>query len=154
MLLRELPSSRLADWVREPRLPPNAAPGWGLWAPAATLMHGPMFRLIDLKAAWEQRSVNNTAPFAVAFIVIDEQIPENNGTWRLTIDGTRVAVDRQPQGDLTIGLDISTLSRLFIGALSPQQAVNAGLLECDRPELLATLGQALAVPEPWTFDRF
>lgn len=154
VLLRALPSQHLGDWIREPRLPHAAAPNWGLWAPAATLMMGPMFRMLDLRGAWEQRSVVETPPFAVALNLADEQIDENKGRWRLDFDGGRVTIDQQSHADLEIGLNVSTLSRLFIGSLTPRAGLDAGLLECSRPELLDQLGDALALPEPWTFDRF
>ncbi|CAN5603712.1 hypothetical protein BH23GEM10_BH23GEM10_12970 [soil metagenome] len=57
LLLRALPSHRLGDWLSEPRLPRGSAPGWSLWEPAATLLAGPMFRLIDVQAAWAVRTV-------------------------------------------------------------------------------------------------
>jgi predicted acetyltransferase len=154
VLLRALPSHQLVDWIREPRLPHAAAPGWGLWAPAATLMMGPMFRLLDLRRAWEQRQVIATPPFVIAFNVVDEQLEENCGRWRLAFDDTRVTIDQQASADVEIGLNTSTLSRLYIGSLTPRAGLEAGLLDCSRPELLDRLGVALALPEAWTFDRF
>ncbi|CAN5603481.1 hypothetical protein BH23GEM10_BH23GEM10_12960 [soil metagenome] len=50
--------------------------------------------------------------------------------------------------------DVSTLSRIYIGAVTATAAVDAGLAACDRPELLAPIDDALALQEPWTFDRF
>ena len=155
IVVHALPSHRLEDWITEPRLPPgHTARRVGLWAAGATLMMGPMFRLLDLRNAWEQRRVQAAAPFSVAVTVTDEQIAENAGTWRLGFDLNRVSVETRSDADFALRTNISTLSRLYIGAISPAQALEAGLLECDRPELLSTLGAALAVPEPWTFDHF
>ncbi len=154
ILMRSLPSQLLGDWILEPRLPFGTAPMWGLWEPAATLLFGPMFRLLNMTAAWEKRRVVNGSPIAVALEVSDGQIEENSGSWRLVLDGGRAAIDRKTEAIATLRLDISTLSRLFIGSLSAAEGVEARLLECDRPEILSALDAALDVPAPWTFDRF
>jgi predicted acetyltransferase len=154
ILIRALPSQRLGDWLREPRLPHGAAPNWGLWAPGATLLMGPMFRLLDVRAAWERRSVAAESSLVVAFQLADAQIPENGGRWRCTLRDGAVAIDRHGGAELTIHLDVATLSRIHIGALPATAALEAGLLECDRPDRLAALDSALALPQPWTFDRF
>jgi predicted acetyltransferase len=153
ILIRELPSQRLGDWIREPRLPPDSAPPWRLYAAGATLLFGPMFRIVNLESAWQQRRVADAKAVAIGFDVVDEQIEENRGKWRLTFEHGRVAID-QKAAQANIRLNVSTLSRLYIGSLSPRAALAAGLLECDRPEVLDPLGQLLALPEPWTFDRF
>jgi predicted acetyltransferase len=155
ILVRALPSQRFGDWVSDPRLPFGAAPQWGLWDPAATLLMGTMFRLLDVRAAWERRRVTETPTLSVAVDVTDPQLPENSGHWRLALGAGRVAVEQvKGKADLTLSLDISTLSRLFISSLAPTAALQAELLECDRPERLPALDAALALPEPWTFDRF
>ena len=154
ILLRALPSDRLSDWLREPRLPHDSAPPWRLWAPSATLMSGPMFRLLDVRAAFEGRRVEPSPPIAVAIEVMDAMFEENCGSWRIVLDAGRAFVERTGALDLSLRMDISTLSRIFIGALPPTAALRAGLLECDHVELLSLLDAALALPEPWTFDRF
>jgi predicted acetyltransferase len=195
LLLRSLPSHQLGDWLREPRLPPGEAPLWGLWQPAATLLMGPMFRIVDMAGAWDRRRVADGPPLAFSVEVEDVQLPENGGHWSIELAGGRsravrtggaaaaeasgrsravhaggaaaagaragTAAAGAPPGSLSAGatratlrLDISTLSRIFIGSLAPSAGLAAGLLECDRPELLPALDAALALPEPWTFDRF
>jgi predicted acetyltransferase len=154
IVIRALPSQNFGDWLREPRLPLGAAPIWGLWMPAATLMLGPMFRIVHLQAAWEQRRVAHQPALAVALGVSDPNIPENAGQWRFAFADGKVRVDRGGPSDLTVRLDISTLSRLLIGSLSAAAALDAGLLECDRPDELARLDTLLEVPEPWMYDRF
>ncbi|HEX2168435.1 MAG TPA: GNAT family N-acetyltransferase [Longimicrobiales bacterium] len=154
IMLRALPSERLGDWLREPRLPHGAAPLWRLWAPSATLMSGPMFRLLDVRAAFEGRRIEPAPTIAVAIEVVDPLFEENRGSWRVALDGGRSIVERTGALDLSLRMDISTLSRIFVGALSPSAALRAGLLECDHTGLLSVLDTALAMPEPWTFDRF
>jgi predicted acetyltransferase len=154
LLLRGLPAHRIGDWLREPRLPAGSAPAWGLWAGAATLLMGPMFRLLDARAAWEQRGVAADADLTVALEVSDEQIPRNASSWRLALRHGSVAVEDPGRADVTIRTGIATLSRLYAAALTPTAAFEAGLLECDGAGRLPALDAALALPEPWTFDRF
>ena len=154
ILVRTLPHHRLSTYLREVRLPHGSAPLWGLWAPAATLMFGPMFRLIDVRAALERRHVVPHEPMRIDIEVNDSQLPHNTGTMRIATADGRVHIDHTGAADMTIRLDIATLSRIYIGTLPPAAGYEAGLLECDRPELLPRLGAALELPEPWTFDRF
>jgi predicted acetyltransferase len=155
ILMRALPSQLLGDWILEPRLPFGSAPQWGLWEPAATLLFGPMFRLLNLPAAWGQRRIPDAPPISVGLEVTDGQIQENRGQWRLVLANGLAALDRNSSKAMaTLRLDISTLSRLYIGSLSPSEGMQAQLIECDRPEVLSALDAALDLPEPWMFDRF
>jgi predicted acetyltransferase len=138
----------------EPRLPHGSAPSWRLWAPSATLLSGTMFRLLDVRSAFEGRLVNPSPTMAVAVEVTDALFPENCGSWRIAFDSGRAIVERTGALDLALRMDISTLSRIYVGSLSPSAALQAGLIECDHTELLTVLDAALALPEPWTFDRF
>jgi predicted acetyltransferase len=154
ILMRALPAERLGDAIREPRLPAGTAPLWRLWAPAAVLLHGTMFRLLDLKAAWQQRTVAAASDLTVKLEVEDAQLANNAGSWILSLRDGSTTVEASGRPQLTLRLNISTLSRLYISSLRPTAALHAGLLECDRPELLPALDAALALTEPWTFDRF
>jgi predicted acetyltransferase len=158
VVVRALPAHRLEDTLHEPRLPRGSEPGWGLWFPSATLLRGPMFRLLDLPAAWSMRAVSPGIALTMALDVQDAQLADNAGPWRIRLEGGRARAERgEPDAgaELTLELDIETLSRLFIGALSPSAAVRAGLAAVGRgAERLTELDLALALPEPWTFDRF
>jgi predicted acetyltransferase len=155
LLIRALPSQRFGDWLSEPRLPHGSAPEWRLWAAGATLMVGPMFRLVDLETAWSLRRIAVAPSLALAVEIADAQLDENDGSVRLTLEDGRAEVHRTARsGDPSLRLNVSTLSRLFIGALSGSAAFEAGLLETDTPGMLASLDAALALPEPWMFDRF
>ena len=155
LLIRLLPGHTPDAWVAEPRLPWGSAPGWGLWFPSATLLAGPMFRVLDVRRAWEQRTVKAESPLSVRLELADPTIPENSGSWRLRLEDGRVGVERGAgASDVGLRLDVATLSRLFVGALSPSAAHDAGLVEVDRPDALTRLDRALHLPEPWTFDRF
>ena len=121
------------DWLREPRLSGTPLLQWGLWFPSAVLMRGPMFRLLDLPAAWRSRSVLPDAALTVGFEVEDSQLPANSGFWTLRLEGGGVAVEKgSALTDLTLRLDIQTLSRLFMGSLPATAAVENGLADADR----------------------
>lgn len=153
---RAHPQERLAEQIAEPRLPPGAAPGWRLWFPSATLMRGPMFRLLDVGRAFEKRRVHPGPPLTVECVVTDEQFPENERSWRWAFaEGRAVAqnVGGAPP-DIRLGMKVSTLSRIFVGDLSVAAAVDIGAATADSPEHLPALDALLRVPAPWTFDRF
>jgi predicted acetyltransferase len=112
-----------------------------------------MFRILDVQRAWHARSVAPDSRLDLTFEVQDAQLDGNSGRWRVIFADGRAHCERG-SGAATMSLDIGTLSRLYIGALPASAAVAAGLAVCDRPGLLAALDAALALPEPWTFDRF
>lgn len=157
VVYRAHPEENFGDRLGEPRLPLLSAPSWGLWFPSATLLRGPMFRILHVKDALEMRPLVRTQELTVALEVEDAQIAENRGPWRVHIEGGRMEVEPYAGGthvDATIRLPIDTLSRIFIGAALPWQAIAGGLAELDRPATVQTLDRAFAVPKPWTFDRF
>jgi predicted acetyltransferase len=113
-----------------------------------------MFRLLHVERAWTQRRIERGGTtFSAIIDVADAQLPDNSGTWRLRFEDGRVLVEKAAR-EPDVRTDISTLSRIFIGALPASAAHTAGLLECSRTELLPRLDAVLALPEPWTFDRF
>jgi predicted acetyltransferase len=154
VLMRALPEQRLGDWIREPRLPAGSAPLWQLWAPAATLMAGTMFRVLDVQQAWQRRTCIAGHDFDVTFDVQDAQVTANRGTWRVVSEAGSVSVERSGRNDRVLQLGISTLSRIYIGALPATAAVDAGLATCSDRAVLPLLDRALALPQPWTFERF
>ncbi|HET7274217.1 MAG TPA: GNAT family N-acetyltransferase [Longimicrobiaceae bacterium] len=156
ILYRAHPDEGLADVLREPRLPALSAPGWGLWFGSATLLRGPMFRLLNVPDALKARSVSPESEVTVSIEVADEHIPANRGPWHIRIKEGQIAVGGHNAltVDATVSLSVATLSRIFIGAITPSMAVDAGLATIDNHETLATLDVAFRLPGPWTFDRF
>lgn len=137
----------------------SAAPdpiGWGLWRPVATVMAGPMFRLLDVPEALRRRTVVPGPSLSLRLEVPDAEIPANRGPWAVTLDGgtTRVEPCAASGADLDLSLPVAVLSGLYVGALRLADAVEAGLAHADPPTAVAALDRALAVPPPWTFTRF
>jgi predicted acetyltransferase len=156
IVYRAHPEEGFGDRLHEPRLPLLSAPGWGLWFPSATLLRGPMFRLLDVPEALALRPVSAAVEITLGLEVDDEQIPENRGAWRVHMEGGRCEVEPLRGGavDATLTLPVDTLSRIYIGAIAPWQAVAGGLASIDNPGVMQVLDAALHLPKPWTFDRF
>jgi predicted acetyltransferase len=108
---------------------------------------------VDMAAAWSRRRVAAGTSLTIGVDVTDAQLPENGGAWRLVLEGGGITAERGGAADCTLRLDISTLSRLYIGSLTATAALAAGLLEAGG-SALCEVDEALALPEAWTFDRF
>lgn len=156
LVYRAHPDELFDQRIAEPRLPAESAPGWRLWFPAATLMRGPMFRLLDVPGALHRRTLEPAEPVALRVEVRDALLPQNRGPWRVRMaeGGCEVEAHEAGAADGTLAADIGTISRLYIGDLAVGDAVRLGLATLDRPELAARLDAALRLPRPWMFDRF
>jgi predicted acetyltransferase len=157
IVYRAHPEEHFGDQLNEPRLPLLSAPSWGLWFPSATLLRGPMFRILDVQEALQRRNlvvVDQELTFKLD--VVDLQVPENRGPWRVHMDHGRMEVEPYTGGpvDAEILIPIDTLSRIFIGAVQLWQATAGGEATVDRPEVISVIDRAFLVPKPWTFDRF
>lgn len=156
IVYRAHPEEGFGDRLSEPRLPLLSAPSWGLWFPSATLLRGPMFRVLDVPGALAERRLDTGEELTLVLDVEDRQVRENAGPWRVRIEAGRMEVEPYAGGaaDATLTLGVPTLSRIFIGAVAPWQAISGGLATIDRPEVVPALDRAFTVPKPWTFDRF
>jgi predicted acetyltransferase len=157
LVYRAHPDERFDERVAEPRLPPRSAPGWGLWFPSATVLRGPMFRLLDVREALRRRSVRaGRSGITLKLEVEDRQIRKNQGPWRVRTEASGIEVEPYTSGavDASLSLDVGTLSRIYLGDLSVRDAVWSGLATLDRDAVLGPLDRALRLPRPWMFDRF
>jgi predicted acetyltransferase len=156
IVYRAHPEEGFGDRLSEPRLPLLSNPGWGLWFPSATLLRGPMFRLLDVAEAMRQRTLASDVEMRLALSVDDEQVPENRGPWLLHLGDGRVEVEphRGEAADARLEVSIDTLSRIYIGAIAPWQAIAGGWATIDDADAVPLLDRALELPRPWMFDRF
>ncbi|HEU0298735.1 MAG TPA: GNAT family N-acetyltransferase [Longimicrobium sp.] len=156
VVYRAHPEEHFGDRLSEPRLPLLSAPSWRLWFPSATLLRGPMFRILDVKEALQRRTLVDGLELTFRLDVVDMQVPENRGPWRVHVEGGRMEVEPYTGGhvDAEIRLPIDTLSRIFIGAVPLFQVQAGGEASVDRPGVIPALDRAFLVPKPWTFDRF
>lgn len=149
-------NERFGDRIEEPRIPAGSEPGWNLWFPSAVLLRGPMFRLLDVAGAIRSRPTFGSDTLTIGLEIQDEQIPENAGHWRLRLDEGRPTIERGEarDADVSMRVSIAILSRIFIGALTPSEAVNQSAIWIDGLRFLPALNAAFSLPRPWTFDGF
>jgi predicted acetyltransferase len=156
IVYRAHPEEGFGDRIAEPRLPLLSNPGWRLWFPSATLLRGPMFRVLDVAEALRMRTLATDAELTLRLEIDDAQLPENRGPFTVRFEGGTVQVEPYRGGhvDATMAMSMKTFSRIFIGAIAPWQAVLGGLATIEGADVLKTLDRALEVPKPWTFDQF
>jgi predicted acetyltransferase len=153
---RAHPEESFGDRIREPRLPLLQAPSWRLWFPSATLLRGPMVRVLDVEEALRVRNLASEAELTLRLELEDAQLPENNGPWRVRMEGGAMQVEPWNGGhcDAALSMPIETLSRIYIGAIAPWQALAGGLATLQGSDVVKMLDRAFDVPKPWMFDRF
>ena len=157
VVYRAHPEEGFTEYLKElPRFSAEPTPRFHFWFATASVLNGPMFRLLDVEKAWRARSVRSGPPLSLALEVQDEHVPANGGTWRLRLEDGRVVAGRGEidGADLVMTTGVQALSRIFIGALSASAAVDAGLATVSRTDRLAELDDRLRLPKPWMFDRF
>src|SRR5690606_8959520 len=81
VIYRAHPEEAFPEHVGTLRQPGERAARWHFWFPAAVTMYGPMYRILDVEAAWSARRVHPDATLSVVVEVSDAQIPENDGPW-------------------------------------------------------------------------
>lgn len=152
---RAHPDEPFGDRIAEPRLPLGTGAGWNLWFPSATLLRGPMFRLLNVPAALTRRNYARSDDLEVTLEVDDPQLPDNAGHWQLRIARGRATVEQGSGGGAgTLSLHVRALSRIFIGAITVSEALGQGAARLDRSRLARDLDAVFEVPRPWTFERF
>jgi predicted acetyltransferase len=156
VVYRAHPDEGFQEQLTELRHPIQGSSRWHFWFPVATQLQGPMFRLLHLEEAWRSRTIRRGARFVLRLRVEDEDVPGNSGEWTLDLAGESARISRASRGpaDLTLEVGIETLSRIFIGAVTPSAAVVSGAARADRPDRLVELDLLLRIPRPWMFDRF
>jgi predicted acetyltransferase len=86
-----------------------------------------------------------------AFSLIDEQIPENRGHWRLRVQDGKAEVERTRRAE--IGLHIRGLAALYSGFQTPAGLRKMGLLQGEDKHDGALVAM-FAGPAPWMPDYF
>jgi predicted acetyltransferase len=120
----------------------------------STLQSGWQLRLVDLKAAFEQRLWPGAPDSKLTIGVTDEQAPWNQGTWRITFGAGRAAVTPAPADTPALSASVQTWAQLYAGLLRPQEAVRSGRLAGSDAGSLATLARATGGQELFFFEFF
>jgi predicted acetyltransferase len=103
---------------------------------------GVMYKLFDIKAAFEQcshRNYNNSN-LNVRFFIEDE-LSENMSETIINFENGKANIGAE-KFDITIKINTANFSSLFLGSTSVRGLYNLGLLEVDRDELLDVLDSA------------
>jgi len=111
-----------------------------------------VMRLIDMPAALSARGYPETVQSAIAFNVVDETLPENNGAWRLEV--ANGAGHLTPATTATATLDVGTLASLVSGWLPAREAVRAGRLRGASAAEVASMELIFHGPTPWIAEAF
>jgi predicted acetyltransferase len=110
-----------------------------------------MLRIVDVRAALEQRGWRPGVRGELHFDLWDGVLRENSRRWVVEVAGGRAAVGEGGSGRLVI--DIRGLAALYAGHLTAEELRTAGLCEGD-PEDIALATSLFAGPAPWTPDLF
>jgi predicted acetyltransferase len=114
-----------------------------------------MLRVLDIEAALTARSNYNNVTGAVSFKIRDEQIEENNRSFRFTLtDGKPEAVAAQESHIPCISLSIDLFSQLYSGAITAERADFLGQLETTDRDALKWMDRAFLLPKPFLQDQF
>jgi predicted acetyltransferase len=124
------PDERFDHRLSDPR-PPGYGTARTLWAETARTLRGPMFRVVHVESAFTLRRQWGPAPaFDFILTVADPQLPDNNGPWLVSYDGSRVtvraAVGEENRTGTRLEVDAPTLAELYAGELSPTAAQQLG----------------------------
>lgn len=109
------------------------------------------YRLVDLKAALEARRYEMDGAIVIA--VIDDQLDQNNGTWRIDVnDGVATVEPSNATPDLT--LPIAVLASLYMGGRRLSSIVEPRVVgsNVDSVARLDVLFRTTVVP--WTSEEF
>lgn len=122
---------RLADPRR-----PGFAYRRPLWHTVATLLQGPMLRVLDVEAALAAPRVwggREPASGVLVLEVEDELLPENRGPWRMEVSGGegRAGAGGGSAADARLSTDAATLGSIYAGELAPSVAARLGLARVD-----------------------
>ncbi|MSR22104.1 MAG: GNAT family N-acetyltransferase [Gemmatimonadetes bacterium] len=111
-----LPGEQFHLLLPHPRLPgrPSAR---GLWFPSATLLRGPMLRILDLQQVLEIVRLAEGDTLSVS----DAQLPENSGRWVGTAEGPKRCDDEGEEEERGVR-SIGQVTELFVAGRLPGQA--------------------------------
>jgi predicted acetyltransferase len=110
-----------------------------------------MLRILDVRAALEQRGWRSSVRGELHMDVRDPLLRENSRRWVLHVTNGRAHVGEGGSGALV--LDVRGLAALYSGFTTAEELRAAGLCEGD-DDVVATASALFAGPAPWTPDFF
>jgi predicted acetyltransferase len=140
--------------LSEPR-PPGERHARTLWDPVARVIRGPMIRIVNVQEALARRAYDPEINLTLRLTLFDAEIDANRGECRVRFEKGRAEVGAWTHGkaDVEMSTNISSLSQMFVGEISPRQAASLGGTEMKGDVRL--LERILATEERfWLFDEF
>jgi predicted acetyltransferase len=110
-----------------------------------------MLRILDVRAALEQRGWRASMRGELHLDVRDALLRDNSRRWVLDVSGGRAHVSEGGSGALVI--DVRGLASLYSGYFAAEDLRGAGLCE-GTDEVMAAATALFAGPAPWTPDFF
>lgn len=149
------PGERFEDRLEDPR-PPRYTPSRSLHFPTATVVRGPMVRVLDVQAALATRPFSLPGGATLTLTVADAQLPENGGPW--IVEGAREAGVRATPGSdassaASLDTDAATFARIMAGEVAPSTAARLGRARTAGDAALLDRVFAAATPF-WLPDEF
>lgn len=140
----------LKEQRRDPTLPTHNFE-FGLTHPFGEIGGGFMWRLVDVVAAFQQRSIHQVPPFAVTFQIHDPVLGEQ----QVNAEFANGQIQSVPTTAPTIiTLSIEKLTELFCGWRRSRDLLWTGELELAGIDCLTALDAALATQPPFCWDFF
>lgn len=150
------PDEQFERWLNDPRPPRFPKPKRPLWDPVATVLRGPMLRVLDVPVALEARRWGHLPQgVRLRIEVRDREVPENVGPWLVDLDGERARLVDGPcsTADAAVTTDAATFAQLWAGDLRASHAAGMDRAVLDDPDRI--LDTALAVHQSfWLPDEF
>jgi predicted acetyltransferase len=143
----------LARVATVPSAPVDMVLGHALEVPAetATRMHW-LLRLVDVKAALEQRAYDPLVRGEVELEITDEVLAHNHQKrWILTVENGVAQV--REGGGAKVRAHVRGLASVYTGALTPREVQVLGLMDGDAAQL-RVLGSLFAGPAPWVAEMY
>jgi len=111
-----------------------------------------MTRILDVKAALEQRGYAPCTTGTLEIEVEDDIIDANNGAWTLTVTNGKASVERGGGG--AIRLSARALAPLYAGFISARDLATLGWIDAKDSDAVALADSIFAGPTPWMSDGF
>lgn len=161
------PEERFGDRLVDPR-PPRQTRARSLHFPTARIVRGPMLRVLDVPGALRRRhwfeAADGAGPAGTMDIrVRDPQRPENEGLWRIHLDGgggcaveggSKSGREAETDGPVVeLATDAAMFARIFAGEISVSDAARIGRATITGDASL--MNRAFATSERfWLLDEF
>lgn len=146
------PDEPLHLWVDDPRSQ-NRRMMQRLYSETATVGLGWMYRLVNLKGAFESGRRFNNVKGELAFVMEDELL----GDRRLMVSfsgGGAVAAEASSRPKRLVRGPVDVLSQMFCGYTTAQQAYEQDLLDFEGRDTVEFCQRAFWLPPPRCFDLF